>query len=80
MLRRAGTLGAKETMSEHIQVIASTIAQLAQMAVVAYGISAAKAFLIHWLDSRTEPLPPLYPRLTHEEQRIDAARAAGVEA
>lgn len=56
-----------------ITIIAATVVQLAQMAVVAYGIGSVKAYLIHWLDTRTTLL---FPR-TPEEIATDAARHEG---
>ena len=62
-----------------IKIVASTIVQLAQLGVVVYAIGCARAFLLHYLDARTEPLPPLWPQRTAEEQAIDTARTEGRE-
>ena len=62
-----------------IKIVASTIVQLAQLGVVVYAIGCARAFLLHYLDARSEPLPPLWPQRTTEEQAIDAARTEGRE-
>lgn len=59
-----------------ISIVTTTVVQLAQLAVIAYGVGSTRILLIHWLDKRTEPL---FPRRTAEEQQIDAARAAGTE-
>lgn len=54
-------------------VIAATIVQLAQLAVIAYAIGSVRAYLIHWLDTRTGPL---FPRRTPEQMVIDSERLA----
>lgn len=54
----------------NVAVIASTVTQLAQLGVVAFGIHSARIFLIHWLDKRGPALD--FPeRRTTEQIRQD---------
>ena len=62
-----------------IKIVASTVVELAKLGVVVYAIGCARTFLLHYLDARQEPLPPLWPTRTSEEQAIDAARTEGRE-
>ena len=62
-----------------VKILAVTIVQIAQLGVVVYALGCARVFLLHYLDARTEPLPPLWPTRTAEEQAIDAARTEGRE-
>lgn len=60
-----------------IKILASTVVELAKLGVVVYAIGCARTFLLHYLDARSEPLPPLWPKRTAEEQAIDTARTEG---
>ncbi len=59
-------------------IVAETIATLARLALFAYAIQSGRAFLLHWLDTRSGL--PLFntPRLMTRAEAIDAARKYGL--
>lgn len=57
-------------------IIASTVVQLANLAVIAYGIQATRTYLIHWLNTRASVGPLLFRGRTAQETALDDERRA----
>lgn len=59
------------------QIVAQTIVDLARLALFAYAIQSGRAFLLHWLDTRTG-LPLFNTTKLTREAAIDASRRFGI--
>lgn len=59
------------------QIFADTLVALARLALFAYAIQSARAFLLHWLETR-KGLPMFSAAMLTREQAVDASRKYGI--